>query len=125
MQYISLGYFCSIAMELEKMGLRSESSPFDWLISDFDGVISAIETRFEDFLNPAFLAQNKNNRSHYKNTKYNIEFFHDLTHTLPCKTNFRTYRKNIIVVFNVSINPLRNQRYSYAIFPMCQKVVVV
>jgi len=77
MQYISLGYFCSIAMELEKMGLRSESSPFDWLISDFDGVISAIETRFEDFLNPAFLAQNKNNRSHYKNTKYNIEFFHD------------------------------------------------
>lgn len=52
MHYISLGYFCSIAMELERLGLRSESSPFDWLISDFEGVIHAIENHFEDFLNP-------------------------------------------------------------------------
>jgi len=42
MHYISLGYFCSIAMDLEKLGLRTESSPFDWLISDFEGVIRAL-----------------------------------------------------------------------------------
>lgn len=38
MNYISLGYFCSIAMDLEKLGLRNESLPFDWVISDFEGV---------------------------------------------------------------------------------------
>ena len=77
MHYISLGYFCSIAMELEKLGLRSESSPFDWLISDFEGVIHAIDNHFEDFLEQKYLAQNSRDHSHYKNVKYDVQFFHD------------------------------------------------
>ncbi len=77
MHYISLGHFCSVAIELEKMGLRSESSPFDWLISDFEGVISSIRHDFADFLNPMYLAQNTHVRSRYKNTKYDFQFFHD------------------------------------------------
>lgn len=32
---ISLGYFCSVAIELEKMGIRNFSTPFDWLITDW------------------------------------------------------------------------------------------
>ena len=31
-----------VAGELEKYGLRNASSPFDWMISDFEGVISCI-----------------------------------------------------------------------------------
>ena len=77
MNYISLGYFCSVAMELERMGLRNESSPFDWVISDFEGVITVIENHFKDFLNYDDLSQNKNSREVYKNTKYNIRFYHD------------------------------------------------
>lgn len=77
MHYISLGYFCSIAMDLEKLGLRTESSPFDWLISDFEGVIRAIRDHFEDFLSPEYLAQNSHCRDHYKNMKYDLQFFHD------------------------------------------------
>lgn len=34
---ISLGFFCSVALELERKGLRDASYPFDWLISDFQG----------------------------------------------------------------------------------------
>ncbi len=83
MHYISLGYFCSIAMELEKLGLRSESSPFDWLISDFEGVIRAIENHFEDFLNPNYLAQHSHNHAHYKNIKYDVQFFHDFNPYQP------------------------------------------
>lgn len=75
--YISLGYFCSIAIELEKMGLRNESSPFDWVISDFQGVVLAVEEEFSDFLNYDILFQNKKNLAVYKNVKYNISFFHD------------------------------------------------
>ena len=71
MNYISLGYFCSVASELEKLGLRTESSPFDWVISDFEGVLLAIQNNFSDYLNYSFLAQNKQNHSVYKNIKYN------------------------------------------------------
>ena len=77
MRYISLGYFCSVAIELEKLGLRTESSPFDWVVSDFDGVIKAIKNNFIDFLEYDYLEQSGVNRSIYRNTKYNLYFFHD------------------------------------------------
>lgn len=75
--YISLGYFCSVAMELERIGLRSESSPFDWCISDFEGVINAIENRFEKWLDYDFLLQSASARENYFNKRYKIWFFHD------------------------------------------------
>lgn len=77
MNYISLGYFCSIASELEKFGLRTESSPFDWVISDFEGVIMAIQEHFAYFVNYEYLSQNMQNRAVYMNTRYKVEFFHD------------------------------------------------
>ncbi|MBR6770927.1 MAG: hypothetical protein IKM28_06770 [Lachnospiraceae bacterium] len=85
MKYISLGYFCSIAIDLEKLGLRTESSPFDWVISDFEGVMLAIQERFVDFLNDRYLAQSRKEAAHYKNTKYNISFFHDFDRYIPLK----------------------------------------
>lgn len=47
---ISLGYFCSVALELERIGLRNTAYPFDWCISDFSGVIEAIENGFSEWL---------------------------------------------------------------------------
>lgn len=75
--YISLGYFCSIASDLESLGLRSESSPFDWLISDFEGVIAAIRDNFDKFLNIDYLVQDKQCPSYYFNRKYKCQFYHD------------------------------------------------
>ena len=83
MKYISLGYFCSVALDLEKLGLRSESSPFDWLISDFEGVITLIENRFDGFLRYEDLAQERVNRAFYRNTRYNISFYHDFDSLAP------------------------------------------
>ncbi len=74
MNYISLGYFCSVASELERYGLRGESYPFDWVISDFGGVVEAIQNNFSNFLDYDFLAQSSLNHSVYENTKYNIRF---------------------------------------------------
>lgn len=56
---ISLGFFCSVALELERKGVRDASYPFDWLISDFQGVIKVIENRFYDFLNIDFFLRIK------------------------------------------------------------------
>ena len=75
--YISLGCFCDVAGDLEKLGLRNQSSPFDWGITSFPEIIQLIENGFNDFMNIDNLYQDPNNRSHYKDEKYNFYFFHD------------------------------------------------
>ncbi len=40
---ISLGFFCSPALELKKLGFRDASYPFDWVISEWGG-----RTLYED-----------------------------------------------------------------------------
>lgn len=77
--FISLGYFCSVARDLEKIGLRDFSSPFDWILSDFKSVISLINNNFMNFMNYENLAQSKNDRTHYLDLKNKIFFFHDFS----------------------------------------------
>ena len=49
---VSLGYFCSPAMEFERIDKRQFSLPFDWLITPkISDVIDLINNGFEDFLN--------------------------------------------------------------------------
>lgn len=47
---VSLGYFCSVASEIERIGLRTHSGPFDWQACvDFRKRIELIDTHFKDF----------------------------------------------------------------------------
>ena len=46
---ISLGFFCSVATEIERIGMRSCSYPFDCVISDFKNVEDMIENHFQNF----------------------------------------------------------------------------
>lgn len=77
--YISLGYFCGVAQDLEALGLRDASYPFDWCISNYKGVIQAIDSRFSGFLDYENLSQSAETRNHYMDTVYNIFFFHDFS----------------------------------------------
>jgi Putative papain-like cysteine peptidase (DUF1796) len=49
---ISFGYRCSCASFLKILGLKTESHPFDWIVSKLDVVQDCIETNFIHFLNP-------------------------------------------------------------------------
>lgn len=80
---ISLGYFCSVALELERIGLRNTAYPFDWCISDFSGVIEAIENGFSEWLDSKWLSQYKTYMHIFRNDKYNIEFYHDFSAYKP------------------------------------------
>ena len=75
--YISLGYFCATASELERVGLRNVSSPFDWCISNFEGVINAINDGFDKYLDYDLLLQSDSCNAHYYNKKYRTWFYHD------------------------------------------------
>ena len=58
---VSLGFFCSPAIELNNLNLRKSSQPFDWLISSkFNQVLELINNGFEDFLNPDFYFNSNN-----------------------------------------------------------------
>ncbi|GAJ62101.1 DUF1796 family putative cysteine peptidase [Streptococcus parauberis] len=75
--FISLGYFCSIAQDLEKLGLRDKSYPFDWCITDLEKNIELINNNFESILDMDLLSQDKEIPHHYRNDKYDFYFFHD------------------------------------------------
>ncbi len=115
MNFISLGYFCSIALDLEKLGLRASSSPFDWVVSDFEGVILSIQERLTDFCEYKYLSQNREKRHIYKNTKYNIDFHHDfskyrsLSEQLPNVS--QKYRRRIDRFFKTITEPTLFIRY--------------
>ena len=47
---VSLGYFCSTALELQRYGFRDGSYPFDWNICSIEGVLSLVKSDFEGFL---------------------------------------------------------------------------
>ena len=46
---ISLGYRCSVAGILKKMGLKYENFPFDWLVSRLSVIKHCIEDDFQEF----------------------------------------------------------------------------
>ena len=48
---VSLGYRCSSAGILKSLGLKSESYPFDWLVSRLPIIEDCIQTEFKYFVN--------------------------------------------------------------------------
>jgi len=50
-QIISLGYRCSSSGILKSLGLKTESYPFDWLVSRLPIIEHCIKTDFKHFLN--------------------------------------------------------------------------
>lgn len=113
--YISLGSFCSVAMELERYGLRSASYPFDWLLSPFNGVIEAINSKFEALFDESLYEQSKQRLYVYRNSKYNFEFVHDFTKYKPLSSQFSTfcekYNRRINRFFEAVGNPTLFIRY--------------
>lgn len=78
---ISLGFFCSVATEIERIGMRSCSYPFDWVISDFKNVVDMIENHFQNFLKEEYLQEVEEKQLPstivVKNIQTHTTFFHD------------------------------------------------
>lgn len=112
---ISLGSFCSTALELERVGLREASMPFDWLISDWQGVEDLIDHHFKDFLRYDLLYQEKYVPKHYKNIQYGVAFFHDFDPYRSLKEQLDSvsekYRRRIERFYDYIIEPTLFIRY--------------
>lgn len=92
---ISIGSFCSVAMEIERIERRDGAYPFDWCISELEGVLKLIENDFKDFMVYDELMQNIVEHSHYMN-QYGIQFFHDFNSYEPLKDQLHTVHKKYL-----------------------------
>lgn len=63
---VSLGWFCSVAEEIERLGLRNASYPFDWILTDWQTVAEMTEGTFTDFLKPDRLIQDSEVSNMYR-----------------------------------------------------------
>lgn len=91
--YISLGHFCSVAMELERYGLRSASFPFDWLITDFSGIVKSVNDHFVGFFDISLYEQSKKRLYVYRNKELNFEFVHDFSKYKPLSEQFKEFEQ--------------------------------
>lgn len=83
--YISLGYRCSTAGILKRLGLKHESFPFDWLISRLPIIKDCIETRFAYFIDPKWYVKKQTHTTHY----------HEGTTPVPMKICNETIYENV------------------------------
>lgn len=74
--FISLGCNCGVACALERYGLRSSRSPFDWCISDWMGIEKALATEFKGFMELENLDLEQ--KGQFRDIYYNIYYPHEL-----------------------------------------------
>lgn len=75
---VPLGYFCGVAQEIERVGCRDESYPFDWVVSDLQTINELIENHFESLFHLDDLYREIEDHSGIvKHKKHIFEFFHD------------------------------------------------
>lgn len=76
---IAFGSACNVAAGLSRLGLRENSGPFDWYMSNLELNLTLMENHFEDFLNPKNLVHHPHpmNNGEYFDQKYRIGFIHD------------------------------------------------
>lgn len=75
--YISLVHCCYVALDLEGIGLREASLPFDWTRSRWKAIERSYKTHFAGMLDYDSLYQKKDHLLAYKNPEYGIGFIHD------------------------------------------------
>ena len=114
---VSLGFFCSVALEHERIGIRDCSLPFDWLItSDFRKVLELIENNFEGFLLEENLYQEASiNPNYYYDSNTGFHFYHDFVYSKPLKTQYdivkKKFDKRIKRFYNLISQPTLFVRY--------------
>ncbi len=76
---VSLGSKCIVAQELELLGLRNFSSPFDWQYTDLKGAIKCLDDDFIDFTNYSYFRRQSvfDQPNAWYNAKYDNCFLHD------------------------------------------------
>jgi hypothetical protein len=127
MNYVSLGPTCSIAYQLQKLGKKKESLPFDWIrCYPISSVLHLIQNNFSDLLigikyikedtkfpfiedieggGDTFDTITMLDTKIYKNDKLGISFFHDFKEGIDVKDVIQKYQRRIERFYSEVKNP--------------------
>lgn len=76
-EIISIGCDCTVARYAREMGIRTESYPFDWVISNnTTNLVKCIMEDFKDFTDVKFERIPRYGKRRYYHNKYNMVFLH-------------------------------------------------
>lgn len=90
---ISLGYFCSTALELQRYGLRDASYPLDWNITPIRPAIAMVESGFEGFLELDCL---RPEASRVLDTRSGIFLYNDFDAARPVAEQYGVVRERYV-----------------------------
>lgn len=112
---ISFGHRCSSAAFIQHLNLKTESYPFDWLVSQLDIIQDCIETKFVHFLNVNnYITQNTEASNIIDNTKTHI-----CNEDAQVNTFYETDIQNIqLYNFKLALNH-RNLNNDYGYYIRC------
>jgi hypothetical protein len=112
---ISLGFFCNVALELESIGRRDASDPFDWVITDIITVNTLLKNNFQDLFHESLLSRNTMYPYIVEHEKYKFDFYHDFNQEDEIKKQVATvsekYLKRIVRFFKRIQEPTLFIRY--------------
>lgn len=91
--FISLGCCCYVAGDLERMGLRNSSMPFDWTRTRLRVIKDALFNQFENYLLYDDLYQYKNNPHIYEGCDAGVVFPHDFVAWRSLKSQFSNVKE--------------------------------
>lgn len=115
--FISLGHCCHVGIELERMGLRDSSMPFDWVRTRWWAIESSFNNNFEGYLNYDDLYQKKSDLHCYKNLQYGVGFVHDFVDCKSLKSQIadvqKKYKRRIERFFLHIVEPTLFIRYMW------------
>jgi len=97
-KYISLGTYCLASTVLKHFNLKTESYPFDWIVSTIPSICDIIDSNFTHFLNKKYIEEDSENDRVYTKNKYyqnedgskNITYFH---HNLLTEKDYQYFER--------------------------------
>lgn len=109
MEYISLGSTCAVAFQKQRLGLKHETYPFDWVrVDSFDMINDILYNRFANFTTnlvkvtesnkfPVFVDDfsTNNSTSIIMKNCYGIKFYHDFTNDIDINQVTIKYQRRI------------------------------
>lgn len=93
---IPFGCMCSVALHLNKLGLRSKSAFFDWLTSDIQSNMKVVDDDFTDFFNAKYFRQDYQQHPHLvTHTKYHFIYSHVFDAKRSLKRQYHYVQRNV------------------------------
>ena len=89
---ISLGHFCSTALELQRYGLRDGSYPLDWNISHIEPTMALVESGFQGFLQLELLERDPERSDVVNDKGSGIAVYNSFSGELPIAAQYETVR---------------------------------